>query len=79
MDFVDADDGTFHMSFDDYRENFKLTFISKYQDGFDFNSVKLPVDYQGKHLIKCEVPVTGEYTFGLSQKGERVFPLDTTY
>lgn len=69
MDYVDADDGTFHMPFDEFCSRFKLTFVSKYVDDYKFNAAQVPILDSGSYLFRVEVPEAGEYTFAASQKG----------
>ena len=79
MNYVDADDGTFWMSFSDYQSCFDRFSICKYRDDYEFNNIKIEADEQedGYKLIGMTIPSgEGEYTISLSQKDNRFYPKD---
>ena len=78
---VDADDGTFWMSFDDFKQYFSRVQICKVNDNHTFNNfrVNLAQPPAAYHLIKMKIEDDGEQTFSVSQKGARMFPRNTEY
>ena len=67
------------MNIEDFRKCFKLAFVCKYVDNYHFCSYQAPIEAEGRYLFKVQVDTAGEYTFALSQKGRRLFPLSSDY
>ena len=68
----DPDDGLFWMSFEDMKQYFGRVQIGKIQDDYKFNHFKCTGNYT-HNLIKTKVNKAGEYTFSVSQIGQRMF------
>jgi calpain-15 len=79
VNFRDADDGTFWMSFDDFKKYFSRIQICKFQNEFSFTSFKCKHTQVGYHLVKMQVGQAGHHTVSVSQKDERCFPRNSGY
>ena len=79
LNFVDADDGCFWMSFEDMKKFFSRVQISKINDDYHYNFHKV-VDPESEYqIILFRIEQTGEYTLSVSQVGERMYPRDSGY
>ena len=77
----DDDDGTFWMSFLDFKQYFSMVFISPYEDDYVFDNVMVPhpVRQDGKYLFQMNIHHSGGYTIAVSQKDKRCLPLSCKY
>ena len=75
----DADDGTFWMSFDDFKQHFSRVQICKYKNGYQFHSFKGNYQDSGYYLFKIDVTSKCEQTFAVSQKDERCYARNTNH
>lgn len=76
LSWTDADDGAFWMDFNDFKQYFGRCQICEVSDTHQFSFVKHTGPYG---LLKFSAQSSGEYTFSVSQKGERMFPRNSGY
>jgi len=75
----DEFENTFCMSIQDYVKFFPITFICKYHDDYVFSCLSAPIATDGRYLFNIQVHAEGQYTFAVSQKSARQFPMTSTY
>jgi len=72
--YVDADDGEFFMSFEDFMTNFAYTFVCKYIEGYKYNCVKQTQDPNALIGSKIEIKEDNcKIFFSCHQKQVRFF------
>lgn len=79
VDLTKADDGSFWMEFEQFREFFTRIQICKYLDQNNFASKKLEVSKDGYHLVRMDIDTAGEHTVSVSQFDQRCAPLDANH
>ena len=65
LQVVDADDGTFWMAFEDFKQYFTRFQLCKYRDGYEYSSFKLNPKKK-YHLVSFEAFTGGLHTFSVS-------------
>ena len=75
---MNADDGTFWMCFDDFKDYFKRFEICKYRDDFEFQGVPLDTS-NGYNLVQVQISKPGLFTFSVSQIDSRCKPRNCEY
>ena len=71
--WVEVDDGSFWMDFEDLKKNFSEVSINKYVLENEFSSLKIShSEVEGKYTVfKVKIAKEGDYTFSVSQMGEK--------
>lgn len=67
------------MDFQDMKKYMQLIQISKINDSYKYSYLKDTHEEGSYAFFKLNVEESGEYTFCISQKGERMFPRDSGY
>ena len=75
----DADDGTFWMAFDDFKNYFSYISIGKIVTTHVFSDVEVPMEETKHAVIDFTVPESGQYTLSVAQMGKRMFPRGSDY
>jgi hypothetical protein len=62
----DSKDGTFWMSFDDFKDYFSKLYICKYKESYRFTSKRVQASFNEFFLFQLNVDYDGICTIGLS-------------
>ena len=63
LQFVDEDDGTFWMDFEDFKHYFGRLYLCKTVLGHVFSHVPVQQQPESFTLLRAHVPLDGQYTF----------------
>ena len=63
LQFVDEDDGTFWMDFEDFKHYFGRLYLCKTVVGHVFSHVPVQQPPESFTLLRAHVPLDGQYTF----------------
>jgi hypothetical protein len=79
VEFTDADDGAFFMSWEDTCTYFSRFSVNRYRDNSNFVSAVFIQQQEGFSFAKMTISKGGKHTISVSQRGERMFDRDEDY
>jgi calpain-15 len=67
----EADDGVFHMTYDDFLKYYSDVQICKIHDDYHYTSLKVNTTHKNAKLFKINVPRDGKYYISVNQQSKR--------
>ena len=79
LEFVNADDGIFHMNYNDFCRYFSDCQICYYHDDYKYSAKTFESEPNESLYLQFEVEVEGTYYISVHQKSKRLFPKSERY